>query len=73
MFIDAAKRALATGAKPQTPEFKTALRVALFSSKEVIGAHAIYNFTPASSFGVDDRSRVMVRMQKGRWVLVPNE
>lgn len=73
VFIDAAKRALATGAKPQTPEFKTALRVALFSSKEVIGAHAIYNFTPASSFGVDDRSRVMVRMQKGRWVLVPNE
>lgn len=73
VFLDAAKRALATGAKPQTPEFRQALREALFSSKEVVGTHAIYNFTPASSFGVDDRSRVMVRLQKGRWALVPNE
>lgn len=73
VFLDAAKRALATGAKPQTPEFKQALREALFSSKEVIGTHAIYNFTPASSFGVDDRSRVMVRLQKGRWTLLANE
>ena len=70
VFLDAAHRALATGAKPGTPEFRTALREALMSTKEVVGAHGIYNFTPASSFGVDDRSRVMVRLHDGGWTLL---
>ncbi|MDE2361920.1 MAG: ABC transporter substrate-binding protein [Hyphomicrobiales bacterium] len=73
VFVDAAKRALATGARPGTPAFKQALREALFTTKEVVGAHAVYNFTPASSFGVDERSRVMVKLQNGGWVLIPNE
>ena len=70
VLLDSAKRALATGAKPGTIEFKAAVRQALFQSQEVVGTHAIYNFTSGSSFGVDVRSRVLVRLQQGRWVLI---
>jgi branched-chain amino acid transport system substrate-binding protein len=69
VFVDAAKRALATGAKPGTPAFKTALREALFTTKEVVGAHGVYNFTPASSNGVDARSRILVKLEGGLWKL----
>ena len=73
VFLDAAKRALASGARPGTAEFREALRQALFSTKEVVGTHAIYNFTPASSYGVDARARVLVRLEQGRWKLLPDE
>ena len=43
IFADAAKRALAK-AKPGTPEFRTALRDAMFETKELTGTHAVYNF-----------------------------
>lgn len=71
VFTDAARRALESGAKPGTPAFKEALRQALVSSKEVVGTHAVYNFTPQSSFGVDERSRVLVKSEQGGWKLLP--
>lgn len=71
VFTDAARRALEAGAKPGTPAFKEALRQALMSSKEVVGTHAVYNFTPQSSFGVDERSRVLVKIEQGGWKLLP--
>ena len=71
IFTDAARRALESGAKPGTPAFKEALRQALMSSKEVVGTHAVYNFTPHSSFGVDQRSRVLVKIEQGGWKLLP--
>ncbi|OJY35575.1 MAG: branched-chain amino acid ABC transporter substrate-binding protein [Rhizobiales bacterium 65-9] len=71
VFTDAARRALESGAKPGSPAFKEALRQALMSTKEVVGAHAVYNFTPKSSFGVDDRSRVLVKIEQGGWKLLP--
>lgn len=73
VFLDAAKRALATGAKPGTAAFREALRQALFTTREVVGTHAIYNFAPASSFGVDARARVLVRLEHGKWKLLPDE
>ena len=70
VFLDAAKRALATGVKPGTPEFKEALRKALFTTKEMVGSQAIYNFTPASSLGSDERGVVLVKLQGGKWKLM---
>ena len=46
-MLDSAKRALATGAQPGTPEFRAALRDAIVTTKELVGTHAVYNFTPA--------------------------
>ncbi|MBI3707017.1 MAG: ABC transporter substrate-binding protein [Proteobacteria bacterium] len=70
IFADAAKRALAK-AKPGTPEFRTALRDAMFATKELVGTHAVYNFKPGELYGVDERARVMVRLEKGQWKLMP--
>jgi branched-chain amino acid transport system substrate-binding protein len=71
VFLDAAKRAMATGAKPGTPEFRLALKNAIFSTKDLIGTHAIYNYKPNDSYGVDDRSLVMVRLVNGQWKYEP--
>jgi branched-chain amino acid transport system substrate-binding protein len=70
VFLDSAKRALAK-AKPGTPAFRDALREAMVNTKNVVGAHAVYNFTPASLNGVDARARVIVRLEKGKWKLMP--
>lgn len=70
VLMDSAKRALAT-AKPGTPEFRNALREALVNTKDVVGAHAVYNFTPAARNGVDVRARVVVQLDNGNWKLIP--
>ena len=71
VFLDAAKRAMATGAKPGTPEFRVALKNAIFSTKDLVGTHAIYNYKPSDSYGVDDRALVMVRLVNGQWKYEP--
>jgi branched-chain amino acid transport system substrate-binding protein len=71
VFVDAAKRAIATGAKPGSPEFRTALRQALFTTKEVVGTQGVYTFTPADRHGVDDRSRILVQIEDGKYKLLP--
>jgi branched-chain amino acid transport system substrate-binding protein len=70
VFLDAAKRALAK-AQPGTPQFREAFRDAMLSVKEIVGTHGVYNFNASSSFGVDDRARVLVQLQKGAWLLIP--
>jgi len=70
VFLDAAKRALEK-AQPGTPEFREAFRDAMLSTKEIIGTHGVYNFKPGGFFGVDERARVLVQLQKGTWMLVP--
>ncbi|MFO1082417.1 MAG: ABC transporter substrate-binding protein [Reyranellaceae bacterium] len=70
VFLDAAKRAMAS-AKPGTPEFRTALKNAIFSTKDVVGTHAIYNFKPGESYGVDERSLVLVKLADGQWKYQP--
>jgi branched-chain amino acid transport system substrate-binding protein len=71
VLTDAARRAVATGAKPGSPEFRTALRQALFATKEVIGTQGVYTFTPADRHGVDDRSRILVQIEDGKYKLLP--
>src|SRR5499427_4721280 len=70
VFADAAKRALAQ-AQPGTPEFRTALRDAIINTHDVVGTHAVYNFKPGETFGVDERARVMVKLANAKWTLLP--
>lgn len=58
-------------AQPGTPEFRSALRDALESSKNFVASQAVYNMTPNDHNGVDQRSQVMVRIEKGAWKLLP--
>jgi branched-chain amino acid transport system substrate-binding protein len=71
IVADTAKRALASGAKPGTPEFRLAMRDALTSTKELVGTHGVYTFQRGQPFGTDERSRVMVKLEKGAWKLLP--
>jgi branched-chain amino acid transport system substrate-binding protein len=70
IFAAAAKQAMAK-AKPGTPEFRAALRDALFETREFVGTHAVYTFKPGDLYGVDQRSRVMVQLEHGKWKLMP--
>jgi branched-chain amino acid transport system substrate-binding protein len=69
MFNDAAPRALKK-AKPGTPEFRTALRDEMRAIKELVGTQGIYNFKAGSPYGVDQRSAILVKVEKGNWKLV---
>jgi branched-chain amino acid transport system substrate-binding protein len=57
-------------AKPGTPEFRAALRDALENLKNVVGTHGVYAMTPTNHNGMDERARVMVRVDNGEWKLV---
>ena len=71
VLVDAAKRAMATGAKAGTPEFRTALREALFTTKDVVGTQGVYTYTPADRHGVDVRARILVQIEDGKYKLLP--
>jgi branched-chain amino acid transport system substrate-binding protein len=71
IYLDSAQRALASKAEPGTPQFRVALRDAIVTTKELVGTHSVYNFKPTDRYGSDDRSRVVVKLEKGQWKLVP--
>jgi branched-chain amino acid transport system substrate-binding protein len=58
-------------AKPGTAEFRTALRDALENTKEVNGAHGIFNMSTTDHLGLDQRARVMVKVENGAWKYQP--
>jgi branched-chain amino acid transport system substrate-binding protein len=70
VLLDAIPRAMAK-AKPGTPEFRTALRDALFTTKDLKGTHSIYNFKPGEAYGADERGFVLVKLENGAWKYLP--
>jgi len=58
-------------AKPGTPEFRAALRDALEQTKELPGAHGIFTMSPTDHLGLDQRARVMVKIENGTWKYQP--
>ncbi len=58
-------------AQPGTPAFRAALRDAMEGVKEVAGAHGIFNMSANDHLGLDQRARVMVKIQGGKWVYQP--
>jgi branched-chain amino acid transport system substrate-binding protein len=56
-------------AQPGTKEFRAALRDALEHTKNVAGAHGIFNMNANDHMGFDQRSRVMVQIVNGKWKL----
>lgn len=56
-------------AQPGTVAFRNALRDALEQVKDLPGAHGIFNMSPNDHLGLDQRARVMVRVENGAWKL----
>jgi len=55
-------------AKPGTKEFRAALRDALETSN-VVATHGVYVMSANDHNGLDNRARVMVKIDNGKWVL----
>jgi branched-chain amino acid transport system substrate-binding protein len=58
-------------AQPGTPEFRAALRDALEATKELPGAHGIFSMSANDHLGLDQRARVMVKIENGAWKYQP--
>ena len=58
-------------AQPGTTEFRAALRDALEQTREMPGAHGIFTLSPTDHLGLDQRARVMVKIENGAWKYQP--
>ena len=66
---DAIPRAL-KAAKPGTPEFRKALRDEIHQVRELPGTNGVYGFKEGTSYGVDERSVILVQVKNGDWKLL---
>lgn len=57
-------------AKPGTEAFRSALRDALESEKNVVGCQGVFNMSPTNHNGMDERARVLVTIRGGRFRLL---
>jgi branched-chain amino acid transport system substrate-binding protein len=71
LLMAAAIPAALKKAQPGTAAFRAALRDALEQLKELPGAHGIFNMSPTDHLGLDQRARVMVRIENGNWKYEP--
>jgi branched-chain amino acid transport system substrate-binding protein len=56
-------------AKPGTVEFREALRQALLTERDIAASQGVYNFTEKDRYGLDDRSRILLTVKDGKYVL----
>ena len=71
LLMQAAATQALKKAQPGTPEFRAALRDALEATRDLNGAHGIFNMSPTDHLGLDQRARVMVKVEKGAWKYQP--
>ena len=60
----------AAKARPGTVEFRSALRDAIESTKELVGTQGVFNMSPEDHSGFDERGRVMLTVRDGKWALL---
>ncbi|OZI45357.1 branched-chain amino acid ABC transporter substrate-binding protein [Bordetella genomosp. 5] len=71
LVVAALPVALKSGAKPGTPEFRAAMRDALEGVKDLAVSQGVFNMSPTDHAGFDQRSRVIVKVEGGKWVYQP--
>ena len=57
-------------AKPGTQDFREAIRKALLTEREIAASQGVYNFTEKDRYGLDDRSRILLTVKDGKYVVV---
>jgi branched-chain amino acid transport system substrate-binding protein len=57
--------------KPQTPEYRVAIRDGIEHLKDFVTAEGVYTMSERDHNGVDARCQVLVKVVDGRWRLVP--
>jgi branched-chain amino acid transport system substrate-binding protein len=71
LLMSAAATQALKKAQPGTAQFRAALRDALENVHELAGAHGVFNMSPTDHLGLDQRARVMVKIENGTWKLQP--
>lgn len=71
LLMAAAVPAALKKGEPGTAAFRAGLRDALEQIKELPGAHGIFTMSPGDHLGLDQRARVMVKIEKGAWKYQP--
>ena len=66
LLADAIPKALQV-AQPGTPEFRHALRDAFESTQGLVVPQGVINMSPADHVGLDQRARVMAKIENGRF------
>ncbi|MBR1125790.1 ABC transporter substrate-binding protein [Bradyrhizobium lablabi] len=59
--------------KPGTPEFREAIRQALMTERDIAASQGVYNFTEKDRYGLDDRSRILLTVKNGKYVMVKSD
>ena len=57
--------------RPGTPEYRVAIRDGMENLKDFVAAEGVYTMSDKDHNGVDARCQVLVRIDNGRWTLVP--
>lgn len=69
LIANAIPKALQKG-QPGTAEFRRALRDGIEATTDLVGTHGVFNLTPKDHSGLDERSRVLVTIKDGKWVVL---
>ncbi|MGO3741266.1 ABC transporter substrate-binding protein [Kerstersia sp.] len=72
LIVAAVPEALKSGAQPGTPEFRAALRDALENIKNLPVSQGVFNMSPTDHAGFDERARVIVKVEDGKWIYQPD-
>ncbi|HKX43040.1 MAG TPA: ABC transporter substrate-binding protein [Burkholderiaceae bacterium] len=70
LWLNAAIPTALKRGQPGTPEFRLALRDGLEGLREFVGAQGVFNLSEQDHNGVDQRSQVLVTIERGAWKLV---
>jgi branched-chain amino acid transport system substrate-binding protein len=69
-LVEAAVPVALKKARPGSAEFRQALRDALETNRDVVGVHGVFNMTPSDHWGLDERGRVLVKVENGAFKLI---
>ncbi len=58
-------------AAPGTPQFRQALRDSLENVHDLVISQGVMNITKSDHAGLDERARVLVTIDQGKWKLIP--
>lgn len=71
VLIQAALPEALKAGEPGTEAFRVALRDAIEGLQEVAGVHGVFSMSLTDHSGLDNRARVMAKIENGKWVYLP--
>jgi branched-chain amino acid transport system substrate-binding protein len=71
LMLEKVAQGIPASIKPQTPEYRVAIRDGVEHLKDFVTAEGVYTMSERDHNGVDARCQVLVKVIDGRWKLVP--